>query len=37
MKKEFKGESCVYCGELPATSDHVISREFFLVKHCSLQ
>jgi hypothetical protein len=34
MKKEFKGESCVHCGELPATtSDHLISREFFLVKH----
>jgi len=34
MKKEFKGELCVCCGELPATtSDHVISREFFLVKH----
>jgi hypothetical protein len=34
VKKEFKGELCVYCGEsLATTSDHVISREFFLVKH----
>ncbi len=34
MRKEFQGELCVYCGKAPATTnDHVISREFFLVKH----
>jgi hypothetical protein len=34
VKKEFKGELCVYCGEsLATTNDHVISREFFLVKN----
>jgi len=34
VKKEFKGELCVYCGKSAATtSDHIISREFFIVKH----
>ncbi len=34
MKKQFKGELCVYCGKaLATTADHVVSREFFLVRH----
>lgn len=34
MKREFRGELCVYCNVAPyETDDHVISREFFLVKH----
>jgi hypothetical protein len=33
MRNKFKGESCVYCNEAKAsTSDHVICRQFFLVK-----
>jgi hypothetical protein len=35
MSKRFKfaGQTCVYCGLLPATSaDHVFSRQFFLVE-----
>jgi hypothetical protein len=36
VKRKFKRELCVYCAEAPATtSDHVISREFFLVRHRS--
>src|SRR3989442_1792736 len=34
MKDKFKGQICVYCGKAQATTaDHVICREFFLVKH----
>lgn len=34
MRSKFKGQACVYCGAAPATTaDHVICREFFLVKH----
>ena len=33
MKKDFKGNTCVYCATAPAaTMDHVFAREFFLIE-----